>query len=160
MVLKGKHQQLGLVKQLDLWKVLFGSFINEQNWLNQPFNKVLEDFEPATVDFSDMGVIVSGPSWLFIAQICVVVKAEVANQPLKLVGLVARRLSDLVKLIEIESGWDGRDQLELLIYSLLMTPFILVIQVPCQIDSENSGGLVIEVKSGREVFEFADGALS
>jgi hypothetical protein len=88
------------------------------------------------------------------------VKAEVANQPLKLVGLVARRLSDLVKLIEIESGWDGRDQLELLIYSLLMTPFILVIQVPCQIDSENSGGLVIEVKSGREVFEFADGALS
>ena len=41
-----------------------------------------------------------------------------------------------------------------------MTPFILVIQVPCQIDSENSGGLVIEVKSGREVFEFAHGALS
>ena len=62
MVLKGKHQQLGLVKQLDLWKVLFGSFINEQNWLNQTFYKVLEDFEPATVDFSDMRVIVSGPS--------------------------------------------------------------------------------------------------
>jgi hypothetical protein len=62
MVLKGKHQQLGLVKELDLWKILFGSFINEQNWLNQPFNKVLEDFEPATVDFSDMLVIVSGPS--------------------------------------------------------------------------------------------------
>jgi len=145
MVLKGKHQQLGLVKELDLWKVLFGSFINEQNWLNKPFNKVLEDLEPATVDFSDMRVIVSGPSLLFIAQICVVVKAEVAYQPLKLVGLLARRFSDLIELIEIESGWDSREQLELFIYSLLMTPFILVIQVPCQIDSENSRGFVIEV---------------
>ena len=87
-------------------------------------------------------------------------KAEVAYQPLKLVGLLARRLSDLIELIEIESGWDSREQLELFIYGLLMTPFILVIQVPCQIDSENSRGFVIEVYSGGEVFEFTHGALS
>lgn len=73
--------------------------------------------------------------------------AEEANQPLELIGLLARRVSDLIELIKIECGWDGREELELLIQSLLLTPFLLVIQVPCQIDCEYSWGLVIEVKS-------------
>ena len=106
----------------------------------------MEDFEPAAVDFSDMRVIVAGPSWFFIAQISVVVIAKEANQPLELVGLVARGASDFIKLIQIECGWDGWEKLELLIKSLLLTPFILLIQVPCQIDSENSWGIVIKVE--------------
>ena len=73
--------------------------------------------------------------------------AEETNQPLELVGLVARGASDFIELIEIECGWDGREELELLIQCLLLTPFLLVIQVPCQIDSENSWGLIIEVES-------------
>jgi hypothetical protein len=41
--------------------------------------------------------------------------AEEANQPLKLVGLLARGASDFIELIEIECCWDGREELELLI---------------------------------------------
>ena len=75
----------------------------------------MEDFEPATFDFSDMRVIISGPSLFFIAQISEVVIAEEEYQPLKLVGLLARGASDFIEVIEIESCWYGREELKLLI---------------------------------------------
>ena len=131
VILQGQHQQLGLIEQLNLCNMPFWPLKNEQDRLNEAFDKVLEDLKPATVDFSDMWVIVSSPSWFVVAQIGVVVIAVKAYQAFELVGLLVRRGCDIIELIEIECGWDGRKEFEMLIFSFVMTPFLLMIQVPC-----------------------------